>query len=177
MDYSDLVFEDLLKFPELSSKIFGKIKEESSDLMTKVEPKFESEKQNENFNIQESSVKQLQHAQEPSVEIKFDQTENIQDCNYQAAYYQQFPVILNSFSIPQTGLIFFVAENFNQQSQFMDSSTKFTPAPDENDSQKSSKPQNSSEVVLDQLGNCYNQPTKNNVVKVRKRKNSSIFTL
>lgn len=65
MDYSDLVFEDLLKFPEISSQIFWKIAstfEEASNLTktlnltVKVEPKLEPEIQNENDCFQGNKI-------------------------------------------------------------------------------------------------------------------------
>ncbi|CAG9798417.1 unnamed protein product [Chironomus riparius] len=53
MDYSDLVFEDLIKFPELALKIFGRTLGNSSNVSIKLEPEFE----NDNLFINEDNLK------------------------------------------------------------------------------------------------------------------------
>ncbi|KAL7014290.1 hypothetical protein ACKWTF_015846 [Chironomus riparius] len=130
MDYSDLVFEDLIKFPELASKIFGNRKQN---------PKLEPENYgNSELELQTGSSYIKLEPQDNCTQ-KFPakiKSEDVQTDNNQAVFYQQLPIILDSFSIHQTDLIFFTTENFNQQTQFKEASNKSKPAPD-NDYQKS----------------------------------------
>jgi len=119
MDYSDLVFDDLLKFPELSSKIL------------------KNHLESELFNIQEFPVsiktENLENLVNEAYEVTIksepkDNSDNIQEFN-------QFPIVLDSFSISQTDILFFNTELSKIKQEFQVSNKKGSPKAPKNDHQ------------------------------------------
>lgn len=126
MDYSDIVFDDLIKYPELTAKIFGSSSIDANllkKIQTKSKPAEQNlvstkpeQQQNNKNRIQENSnlnIKEEQ-VQLPQFEVKLEPKEFIATENgFRPVFYQPFPVIIDSFSILQTGLIFLAPGNVN----------------------------------------------------------------
>lgn len=157
MDYSDIVFEDLIKYPELATIIFGK-SAQILPMPSKTEIKLEPAQKIKTINIQESFINiksevkdnLVQNTQMSTITVKSEHFSVKEDSqNHNNA--QQLPVILDSFSISKTEPMFLATENFNinKQSQLHVSSTK------PKTSRNSSKQSQTSSLKCDKCGRTF----------------------